>query len=141
MARAIYDIMSHQKIPPTTAIRGQYDILKDSWDTIQEHLPRIPVTKPKIHPKYIPIETIPHIHRRDTRDEYTSVEYTDNESRSMLHQHDLGSIPVRLQFRPKYGREGAEFSRSIKRMSNRDRRRMTAYNAKKVSEVNGTSLV
>jgi len=129
--------------PKTSKIRRKYDILQDNWESIlDQDIPSKPI-KPN---KHIPLESQPHIHRRDIRDwqdggsicEDTKQE---NESRSKLHQHNYGSIKVRLQYHPKQGRDGANFHRSIQLMSNRDRRRMTAYNAKKAREVQGTSLV
>ena len=131
--------MSDQKTTPKVSkIRGKYDILKDSWNTILADTDM--VSKPVKPNEHIPTEKRPVIHREDTlnwHDGGSICSGSKNESRSILLQHKLGSIPVRLAIP---NRDGANFHRSIQTMSNRDRRRMTAYNAKKVREANGTSL-
>lgn len=130
--------MNHTDHTPN--LPRHYDILRDSWDTTQDHIPHSIPVKPTEH---IPIKTTPHIHRKHTAqyvDGGSICADTDkvNKSRPTTLQHRLGSIPVRLQ---RHNRNGANYHISIIRMSNRDRRRMTEYNARKQREVQGTSLV
>ena len=125
---------------------GHHDLDGDTWSVMQDRA-LAPVTTPIL----VRPLTADSTHHHPTQHRITAAAYTSgtaatadrlttNPSRSTELQHRLGTVPVRFQFRPTLGRNGAMFNVRAERKLTRSQRRMAAYNAGKERGAMGTSL-